>query len=246
MGVKVGETITVGLKVDIQYYCSSCGKENLTTGTIKESAHTSTLMGFNFDSNLKGTAQKALHNKIEAVLDQENPHRFRTAGISCSCRNCGQIEPWAKMNYDHLEKPKTISLSILILSAFFSLFGLKENPISVACLVLLAIAALSAAALIGINTYISKNNEKQEYLIAALPKQSLPIFLPHSEERHTAFYKKLSSGLPEQQRTSSKEIHSYSSIATETQYDVWICKECGTQNSLKYSQCKKCGRFKSV
>jgi hypothetical protein len=245
MGIKVGETITACLKVDIQYYCSSCGKENLNTGTIKETAHTSTIMGFNLDNNLRGTAHKALSNKIDAVLDQENPHRFKIAGISCSCRNCGYTEPWAKMNYEHLQKPKTILSSILMLSAFFSLFGLKDQPISAAFFVFLAIAVLSATALIGINTYISKNNEKQEKLIAALPQQSIPIFLTHSEARHTAFYKKLSSGISSQQPVPNQSVPTHPLSAGESQYDTWICKECRTQNSLKYSQCKTCGKFRS-
>ena len=26
---------------------------------------------------------------------------------------------------------------------------------------------------------------------------------------------------------------------------MWVCKNCGTNNSLNYGQCKKCGKFKS-
>ena len=26
--------------------------------------------------------------------------------------------------------------------------------------------------------------------------------------------------------------------------DMWVCKHCNTQNSLNYSQCKKCGNYK--
>lgn len=227
MRVKTGETVTARLIVDVQYRCSSCGKDNLVTETIKGSAHTGTIMGINLDQNLAGHAGDNLRANLATVLNQSDPHRFRTAGFTCKCKNCGHAEPWARMNYDKLEKPNTISISILIVSIIMSLVGLGIGEFNFMHF-FFAILALSASACIGISTYKNKNSEEMEQLIAMLPQESLPTILPHSKERHDVFSRASASHTP-----------------VEVTYDKWVCKECGTQNSMQYAQCKKCGKFKS-
>jgi len=65
--------------------------------------------------------------------------------------------------------------------------------------------------------------EKMETAIAALPPESLPTILPHIQERQTLFRE-----------------------ATEPVYDVWTCKNCGTDNKSHTAQCKKCGKFRGA
>ena len=228
MRVKTGEVATARLIVDIWYRCSSCGKDNLVTETIKGSAHTGTFMGVNLDQNLAGHAQDALKANLTTVLDQNNSQRFRTAGFTCHCKNCGHAEPWARMNYDRLEKPNAVSVSILIVSIIMSLVGLSSGPFNFMHYFFFGLLALSAAACLGISAYKNKNSEKMEQLIASLPRESLPVILPRSKERHDSF-----------SRGSGNHT------AAEVTYDKWVCKECGTQNSMQYAQCKKCGKFKS-
>lgn len=226
--VKTGETATASLIVDVLYQCSACGKENLTTQTIKGTAHTGTIMGINLDGNLYPNAQNELKKNLSTILDQNNSQRFRQVGFNCQCRNCGHAEPWAKMNYDHLEKPNTFSLSVLIISGIMSMVGLSAGPFNFMHYLFFSLLALSAAACIGISVYKSKHNEKMEQMIAALPAKSLPTILPHSQERHKMFHM------------------SVGARPTETvSYDTWVCKECNTTNSMQYAQCKKCGKFKS-
>jgi len=225
--VKIGETATTQVVVDLQYRCSSCGKDNLITETISGSAYTATFMGINSDKNLVKHSEENLVENIAVVMDQNDPQRFRAAEFTCTCKNCGYAEPWARMKYDKLEKPKTISVSILVLSAIMFLMSLKSINYAMS-LFFFAIVALSATACVCINRYKDKRMEKIEQLIAQLPKESLPTILPHSKDRHEEFVKA--------QRNQS---------GAEVQYDTWVCKECGTQNSMKYGQCKKCGKYMS-
>lgn len=183
MRVKTGETVTAQLAVDIQYRCSSCGKDNLATDTIKASAHTGSVMGINLDQNLTGHAVDNLKANLTTVLDQNNPQRFRTAGFTCRCKFCGHAEPWARMNYDKLEKPNAISISILIVSIIMLFVGLIGGRFNFVHLFFFILLVLSAAACIGIAKYKNKNNEKMEQLIATLPQESLPIILPHFKRR---------------------------------------------------------------
>ena len=40
-----------------------------------------------------------------------------------------------------------------------------------------------------------------------------------------------------------KETSSNKQGLAKVAYDKWACRECGTQNSMQYSQCKKCGKY---
>ena len=228
MRVKTGEIATVELNIDVQFRCSSCGTDNVEIETIRGSAQTPTIIGINTDRNFVSRAQDALKANLDAVLDQNNPKRFRAAGFTCKCRNCGHTEPWARMTYDHLEKPKTICLSILIVSAIMSITALSTGDFGPVHCFFYVLLALSAAACIGISAYKNSNNEKMEKLIAALPKESLPTILPHSKERHDALK-------PVPKNNTPKEVT----------YATWICKECGAQNTTQSSQCRKCGKYKT-
>ena len=174
LGIKIGETATVRLDVDVQYRCSSCDADILTTGTVRAVAQTGAIMGVNLDSNLTGNAKKALVEKLAALSNENTPHRFRTAGLNCSCPNCGHKEAWAKMNYEKLEKPSAISGGILIASLLILLYGLSAHPFNSLHLAFLLVSVVSALIFIGIKTYITKNNEKQEQLIANMPAENLP------------------------------------------------------------------------
>lgn len=174
MKIKIGETAHATLVVDIAYRCSSCGKDNKVTTTMTEQAYTSTVMGFNIDRDVSGTAKDALYERFFASLDESNPHRFRTAGLSCICGYCMHKEPWAKMKYDHLENPQKISIGILMISVIVLFFGLGQLSFNIVHGIAAVLAVLSAAVLWCIDRYIAKNNEEQERLIASLPVESLP------------------------------------------------------------------------
>lgn len=174
MKIKIGETAHATLVVDIAYRCSSCGKDNKVTTNMTEQAYTSTVMGFNIDRDVSGTAKDALYEKFSASLDESNPHRFRTAGLSCICGYCMHKEPWAKMKYDHLENPQKISILVFIISIIVASIGLGKQSFNLVHGIAAVLAVLSASVLWGIDRYIAKNNEKQEKLIASLPIESLP------------------------------------------------------------------------
>ena len=174
MKVKIGETVYATLVVDIVYRCSSCGKDNKVTTTMTEQAYTSTVMGFNIDRDVAGTARDAVNERFLESLDENNPHRFRTAGLSCICGYCMHKEPWAKMKYDHLETPKRISLFVFMISIIVASIGLGKQSFNFVHGIAAVLAVLSACILLGIDRYIAKNNEKQEKLIASLPVESLP------------------------------------------------------------------------
>lgn len=227
--VKVGENATASLNVDVQYRCSSCGNENLAMETIKSTAHTATILGINLDRDIAGEAKNDLENKLNTVLDQKNPRRFRTLGLACTCKQCGHAEPWARMNYDKLDGINGVSLCFLITAGVISSIvmsgeSIYDMEINFAHIILCAIVVASLAVCIGISAYKNKNNQKMEELISRLPQEALPRISLHSQERHNGFKK---------------------STATAGTYDKWVCVECGTENSTKYGQCKKCGKYKS-
>lgn len=125
MRVKIGETATASLTVDVRYRCSVCGVDNLTMQTIKALAHTSTVFGINLNSSLHQTAKNNLIKTLTSILDVNNPQRFRQAGFKCRCTNCGHIEPWAKMNYERLENLKVLSVVLMVLSGMLLLARLN-------------------------------------------------------------------------------------------------------------------------
>lgn len=180
--IKTGEIATASLGVDIFYRCSSCGRNNSTVSAITASAYTGTILGVNLDRNLYSHAQNALQKKLATVLDQNNAQRFRAARFTCECKGCGHVEPWARMNYNHLEAPNSISLGILIFSVFVLAFALTVQPFNGVHFFFFALLVSSAATRICISLYKAKNNEKMERLIAALPPESLPTILLHSNE----------------------------------------------------------------
>lgn len=229
MRVKTGETAVASMMIDIRYRCSSCGEENLAIGTLSGTAHTGTLMGVNLDRNIHDKAQRDVMDKFAGLVGQIDSHRYRTAGLTCKCKKCGHKEPWARMNYTHLDKPYAVSLALLIMSVFMSLVGLAEQPFNVMHFIFFSILVLSAIACFGIGFYKSKNNEKMEQLIDALPPESLPTIFPYTKQMHDMF----------NNRTNT------SPQKTQVTYDKWVCKECGMHNSLQYAQCKKCGKYKS-
>ena len=81
----------------------------------------------------------------------------------------------------------------------------------------------SLCVMLAIIAYKKYHTEKMETAIAALPPESLPTILPHIQERQTLFRE-----------------------ATEPVYDVWTCKNCGTDNKSHTAQCKKCGKFRGA
>lgn len=228
MRVKTGETATTRLKVDVFYRCSVCGEDNLVTETITGSAHTGTIMGINLDQNLSAHAAENLQENLSTILDQDNPQRFRVANFTCKCRNCRHAEPWANMNCDDLQPLYTISRCVLSVSIFMLLTGLISASFNAVHCVFLALLCLSIAGCRGVQRHKTKRLEKMEQEIAELPLESLPTILPHSKERHSIFNRNLKV-------TSSGEVT----------YNKWVCRECGTENSVQYAQCKKCGKYKS-
>ena len=182
MRVKTGETATASMPIDIQYRCSSCGEENFITGTISGSAHTGTLMGINLDRNIYEKAQREVLDKFAGLAAQIDPHRYRSAELTCKCKKCGYKEPWARMNYSHLDKPYAFSLALFIFSAIMSLVGLSQQPFNAMHYIFFSLLVLSAAAGFGIGFYKFKNNEKMEQLIDALPPESLPTVFPHTNQ----------------------------------------------------------------
>ena len=189
MRIKTGERSTAELTVDIQYTCSQCKTENLTTDTIKSEVYTATIMGINVDGDTQSAVRKKLYEKTESVLDSKNPHRFRTAQLKCSCRKCGFKEPWARMNYDHLIRLQKTSRYAFVLLAIILFVSLDDSfwGFNYTHGILLAFLIMVGIAHEGIDIYMVKNNKEQEQQILALPQESLPIILPHSEERHRAF-----------------------------------------------------------
>jgi len=193
MRIKIGETATASLAVDILYRCSACGKDNLAIGRIKGSSYTPTVMGVNVDYDVSGSAEKTLWENYATVLDPNNPHRFRKAGFVCRCKNCGYAEPWARMNYDHLETPKKVGVITAVLSGIMLMAGLTAAPFGFMHFIFLAFFAMSIATCCGIRIYKRKNNENMEYLIAALPQESLPDIHTHTKERYDAFNQGITS-----------------------------------------------------
>ena len=230
MRIKTGETAFVDLTVDVQYRCSFCGKDNLIAQTITSSAYTPTIMGFNLDRNISRSAMVALNDKLSAISDKRNPKRFRAVGFTCKCKNCGNAEPWARMNYKHLEKTNTISMCALMYSLMFSLMSLGAKSIKFMHILSYVILAVSATICACINVYKFNNTKKMERLLTTLPQESFPSVVAYSGERHKEFEKSLA------------KFHDLK----EASYDIWVCKECGTNNSMQYSQCKKCGKFKGL
>ena len=187
MRVKTGETVEVWMNVDVQYRCSSCGEENFSICSIKDSAYTPTVMGFNLDRDISGTAKKSLYGKYDAITNSDNLHRFRSAGFTCSCSNCGNIEPWANVNYEKLEKIQKFLAIISVFSILSFMMTVATDESGMIWIPSLAITVVSYAIIFGITKYISKVYNEQLKLIAALPQESLPTVLPHSAQRYSAF-----------------------------------------------------------
>ena len=226
--VKIGETVTVSLSVDLKYRCSSCDKDNVAAASLSSSEHTGTLMGVNLKRNLHEQATEALKAKLKRVSDQCDPHRFRNANFTCKCKYCGHREPWASMDSERFNIIFMACLCVLFCSVFLLPF-VSLNPFNGMSLLFLLPTVFSAAGLVGTIIYQSKNCDRMEKLIAKLPPESLPTFLPHE---------------PAIKRALCDDTMPRS--AEQIEYDTWECSHCGTTNQLKYAQCKKCGQYKGT
>ena len=147
---------------------------------------------------------------------------------------------WDKLT-DFMRVVFLLPVIILTLAVVGSLFYYDHDVMEFSPVVgvFLAIAAIGAAGYFGILYRHSKNSQKMEALIAELPPESIPMIHPHSKERHDLFHK--------QQRAEYLAQFENASVATsEATYETWECAACGTKNSTKYAQCKKCGKFKGA
>ena len=226
--VKTGETVTVSLSVDLKYRCSSCGKDNVVPESLSSSAHTGTLMGVNLSRNLHEQATEALNAKLKCILNQNDPHRFRNANFTCKCKYCGHREPWASIDSERFNKISLACLCVLICSVFLLPF-VSLNPFDGMSLLFLLPTVFGVAGLVGTIIYKSKNCVRMAKLIAKLPPESLPTLLPHE---------------PAIKRALRDDTMPRS--AEQIEYDTWECNHCGTTNTLKYAQCKKCGQYKGT
>ena len=173
-------------------------------------------------------AKRTLNRTLFSLLEGTNPRRFRKAALLCKCKHCGKAEPWAMMNYEHLEIYRAIGYSISAVSGTFLLAIHSSDGSSLAKLLFCFLFGLSTVSCIGIRIYKSLNNRTLEQQIALLPPESLPTVLPYDYERHSLINKSPTTAPTE-----------------KITYDIWFCKECGVMNSTKYAQCKKCGKYKS-
>lgn len=189
MPIKIGETATATARVDVQYRCSSCGKDNLETQSLSGMVETGTIFGINLNQHLHADAQKSLLENMELIMDESNPGRYTRARFTCACRHCGHIEPWAKMNYSALDMPQKILLYVLVFGILPLLPTFSLRPISWFHIIVWTLYGLCAAAFAGILFYKYNNDIKMQALTLALPCESIPIVTIYAKERHEAFRK---------------------------------------------------------
>ncbi len=216
MRVKIGETATATLNVNVAYRCSSCGHNNIAEQAITGTAQTSTIAGINLSNNLTTKAREDLYEKLAIALDKNSISRFRILKFNCKCRHCGYQEPWARMHQPVLDTIRGILWGVLILASLL-LFASFSDGGSIGAFVFVVGCI---AGILCVRHFIAKHNDEMEFLIATLPPESLPTILPLTKDRTP------------------------SSPASTPSYGAWMCQHCGIQNSTQYSQCKKCGTFR--
>ena len=232
MRVKTGETATARVTVNVQFRCSSCGKDNLTTQQVEGSAYSGTIMGFNLDRNLQEHAVENLQKNLAEIMDPDYSGRYRKAAFTCKCSYCNHAEPWAKMNYELLDKVRVFCLFPMLFFGVMSLAMLNGwETLGALPFIVWGITLLSAGAFFGIGIYKNKNTAKMEVLTARLPAESLPTVSLRTRERYK----------PSSFRKTDGDC---SGEPGEVIYDKWVCEHCGTKNSMQYTQCKKCGKYK--
>lgn len=192
MRVKLGDTLVSRLTIDVQYRCSSCYVNNRIEQTVTGQAEMDRKSGISTTRDLVAHARADLAANLAAISDPKNPDRYRKAAFTCRCKNCGYMEPWARMNYERLKKPAELSLYIFIGCSVVLLFpisvflfdshvSLSDTALQLVVLIV-AMFIMSLGVYIGIRVYKKKNSEKMEKLIAKLPERSLPHILPHETQ----------------------------------------------------------------
>lgn len=127
MGIKIGEEATSTLDVDIEYFCSYCGTENLCTETLESKVYTPSIMGINLVKGIKTEAAANVLGLFYNLIDSKDPASFSTVNFSCSCRKCKKQEPWARMDYSLLDRVSSFALVFLLLQGFIFSYVLGRS-----------------------------------------------------------------------------------------------------------------------
>ncbi|MBR6570100.1 MAG: hypothetical protein IKK75_06555 [Clostridia bacterium] len=178
MGVKVAQYYTSKIPVDIVYRCSSCGRENLFKEEISATGDTA------------NQAKAELQNKLNALVNDQSPRRLANVAFQCSCRFCRHREPWTKPTDDLSGGGMTLYLLLMAVAivAVFCLLVNGQVGLAIGC----------AAVAVIILTIWGRSNGKKNHAyrewrmqeISSLPRESLPVIMLHSPERHEALAKR--------------------------------------------------------
>ena len=188
--IKIGETATSTLDVDIEYVCSFCDTENLCTETLTGSSYTPTVAGINLDKDIKLNATVEVFGAFYELTNPKNPDRFNNANLSCSCRRCKKQEPWARMDYSFLDRVYFFCLFVSVAAGFIFLTSGGLVSIEGLPLYLLIICVVTACICVGISRYKTVHTKKMVALIKELPLKSMPRISFYSRDRHDDFYRR--------------------------------------------------------
>ena len=188
MGIKIGEEATSTLDVDIEYFCSYCGTENLCTETLESKVYTPSIMGINLVKGIKTEAAANVLGLFYNLIDSKDPASFSTVNFSCSCRKCKKQEPWARMDYSLLDRVSSFCLGVSAVAGLYFLVRLGSFDSN--AWYGLIVCAVAAAMCIGILRYKTVHTKKMVSLIKELPLESIPKISFYSRERHDEFYKR--------------------------------------------------------
>lgn len=233
MSVKIGETATASVTVDVQFRCSNCGKDNLALQTVSGKAETSTVFGVNLKGDLAGSAREDLVENLEIIMNPNDPLRYRLAQFDCKCQRCGHAEPWARMHCKRLDLFTKLGIGLLFLLFIPFIATLSLRPVSAFHIIVWAVMGLTIAFCIGSRLYKTQHIETMDMLSRGLDREFQPTVSLYSRERHLEYH--------DQQRAATGATDT----APQIDYGTWTCK-CGAQNSLQYAQCKKCGSMKGM
>jgi len=232
MRVKVGETVTTSLKVDLVYKCSTCGRTNLSTQQVSGQGYTSTFFGKPLSNHYK-LAQEDLSSNLKYILESKDPMRFHRANFSCVCSHCKQMEPWTNLKDDKRHILLEICAGVftfffLFMIGNFQIFFHELFPASIFFLVIMALTG-------GYCLYklIAKYTAKKRTIerLSKLPPESFPKIYPYNTELHSQLLHEI--GL----RAHPQEEKPKPVAASKN----WTCPRCKRGNAEKNTVCWSCG-----
>ncbi len=185
MGVYQTTTFQDGIGVTCTYCCSKCGAINTSEQVIRiQSAYSNKNASRGEVDKRRWEALMALDAETEKMIEQakdtKDVKKYYRYNLTGKCSKCQNIEPWADMKSNLLEKLINVFMIISVVAILVYGF-LLINHISITPIPFIAVWA--ATLILFAVKYVRKKTREDR--ISKLPTESLPTLTFHTskEER---------------------------------------------------------------